>query len=495
MTGSEPIDREASFAAPRHAHRLPPSNPGDFGRSIVAVVVAPLVFLIVYSAFAPDQDLFQTDSDSYLQFAAMRTGGYPFFLAVLRPLASNPHIYVHAQLVAFAAAAAGLGWSIFRSSNSVLTALLAQTILLANPEVNKQHFTLMTESLFLSVSVVMIAAALRYLSRPSCAALIVAALAAGYAAAIRPTGLVYLPVLAVLVFSRRGWTERVWRNAAAAAVAVAAVFLAEAFYYHANHDGPRQSLLPVQTFGKAGMVTVGDPSALLAGAPRETRSIYHALEADLQPMREFIAGAPNAAARCRLTANYESFVEYEFLDRDRRTLQSSFGDWPLTMAGLDRIAHAKRDFARHVADNYYCLWTIWAATNAEKDALQDYIARHRPIPFEANVLASLATRPSPPAVIVVRPILISIASLLALAAATVLVAAAIGAPPSLWFSTAGVCGLMVHGTFLLTAATGIATPRYTLAAWAPMAIGVLAFVIWAAQRSVARGRGAGRGDP
>jgi hypothetical protein len=47
----------------------------------------------------------------------------------------------------------------------------------------------------------------------------------------------------------------------------------------------------------------------------------------------------------------------------------------------------------------------------------------------------------------------------------------------IWLSIAGVCGILVHGSLVLTAITGVSDSRYTLGLWAPMSLGIWALLV------------------
>jgi hypothetical protein len=171
-------------------------------RYAVGICVLPILFLLFFSFYSPLQALLQPDSDSYLNFNASRTGGYPFFLAVLKPIVGNVHGYITAQLIFYATCVVVIGWQFFSISKSIIVTIGAQVLLLGNPLVNCYHFTIMTKSVFLSTSILFIAASIAYLSKRSGFGILLVSMIGGAAASIRPTGLVFIGaalLLAVLI--------------------------------------------------------------------------------------------------------------------------------------------------------------------------------------------------------------------------------------------------------------------------------------------------------
>jgi hypothetical protein len=444
-----------------------------------AVVVAPVaIFLAVYSVFPPNVPLISPDSDSYLNFAAIRSGGYPFFLAILKPLVRAPSGYAVAQLVLYAFAVLILTSQLLASFRSLLFCLLAELLLLGNWEVNRYHFVILTESVLLSTSALFLATALASLRTGSLLALAAASACAAYAMAIRPTGIIFIATLLLILLMSPGFSRRVSMRLFATAVPLIIVLGGEALYYRAHHSGPRTSLLAIQMLGKAGMVAVANPQQLIDAAPEGSKPLQTALEAGLEPVRNLVANAPGIAARCRLAVNYETFVEYAFALPERAEVVAAAGEGGLTKAAFARLRHGLPDYMRLTGDYFFCLWTFWAAENREKTALATYIDARKPLPFQDEVLPFLATSPSPPFVSVLRAGMLGVAGLFALAGACLLVALGRRRSPGVALAVAGLCGMIVHGGLLLSALGGVGIARYAHGLWVPLAVGLAASIAW-----------------
>lgn len=445
---------------------------------VSGIFFIPALYVVVLLAYPPSETLLAPDSYSYVNFGATRTSGYPFFLQLLKPIVGDLSDVTKVQLTIYGAAAAWLGWQLIGTSKSVLVAMAAEALLFCNSSVNSQHFTILTESIFLSVSIIFVGATVAYLKKPSAAALGVVAVAVGLAATIRPTGLAFVPVVFLLILLRSGEWKRAVVHSAVAIGLLALLFVLDTAYFRATHDGPRQSLVPMLAFAKGALVDVPDAAGLVDKALPESRALHRSVETEIAGVRELIAGAPSATGRCRLTANYETFIQYQFQLPLRAALVTSEGEKSLTAFGLTRITQAPTAYIGLVARNLYCLWTVWSATNSEKGELATYLAARRPIPFDAQIFGSLATSPSSRFIYLVRLAMEAIAVSLAFAAAAVVWSIARRQPLNIWLSLAGICGLAAHGGLLLTALSGVAIPRYTLALWVPMSIAVLAGLLW-----------------
>ena len=443
----------------------------------IGALVAPVVvFLSAYSVHRPDELLINPDSASYLEFASMRTGGYPFFLAILKPLIRDPADYVGAQLFLYGLAVVAFGHQLLSTYRNPLLCFLATSFLLANWVVNRLHFVIITESVFLSTSALFLASALAHLRTGSWQALAAAGAFAGCAMAIRPTGVVFVAALIILLAAGPDVSRQVWKRMTAAVVPLVAVLGAEAVYYHAHHPGPRDSLLPIQILGKAGMVNVNRPQELIDGAPAESKALQSAVELELAPVRRLIAGAPSIASRCRLEANYETFVEYRFAPAERAQLVAVAGDNGLMKAGLARLERGLPDYLRLTADYFFCLVTLGVTDNEDKAAFAAYLDVHRPLPFENEVL--LGTSASPRFALLVQAGLLAGAALLAAASVCLIATLCLRRSPTLELAMGGLCGVIVHGILLLTALAGVGIARYTLGLWLPLAAGLAFSGLW-----------------
>jgi hypothetical protein len=337
-------------------------------------------------------------------------------------------------------------------------------------EIERLQFDILTKSICLSVSALVVAATLVHLRRGGLLSLAFAAALAGCAAAIRPTGFVFLPALVVLAVAR---PSRLWRSLAVAVAASAAVLALEALYYRAHHEGARQTLLPLHMLGKAGMVDIVDPAAVIEDASPGTKPLQRGLETGLAPMRKLIAEAPHEAARCNLLTHYETEVQYRVLPEERAAAIAEGGPDALWRAGWARLRHGLPQYLRNNADYLYCLWSAGVSSLAEEASFVAYLDSRRPWPLDLD----FGRRPSRFAFIV-RPALFACAALLAVAGLALLTALVRGRRPSTLLATAGLCGMLTHGGLILSALTGVGIARYLLGLWVPLAIGVGLSVLW-----------------
>jgi hypothetical protein len=462
--------------------------PADIDRSTfrraVIVWLPVVVFVALYSVYAPNVALINPDSEGYLSFGSGRTGGYPFFLAALKPFVRDAADYVLVQRLLFALAVALLGWQLLRLFDTAWLTVLIEVALLGNPSVNQFHFSIGTESLFLSLNAVFFAAAFAHLRAGGLGSLCVAAASAAFAAAVRPTGLALLPGLAILIASAPNLSRsRLWKALLAAAVPVILVGALESAYYYSHHPAPRESLAPQHLLGKAALVETADPAAVIAAAPPHLKPLQQAIEFSLAPVRRRIAEAPSEAARCRLTWIYEEMVQYESVASEKAIAIAGGGQNALAEAGLARLRGALPGYLRLSADNLVCLWTFSKINGTESAELLAHLESRQPLPFGADhgmsVVGSVDTSWSDRLRVgALRIAMVAVAALLLLPGIVLLGQLARLRQPGRLLAAAGLSGLIMHGGLLLTALTAVGVPRYTLGLWVPLVLGAGLSAIW-----------------
>src|SRR5579862_9665295 len=199
----------------------------------IAAAVPVAIFLAVYSVYwPPDVPLIGPDSGSYLGFSPTRVGGYPFFLDLIRLITTDTSRYVIAQYVLYGLSVLLLAWQLLKSERNLYFCLLAEIGLLANWEVNRYHFSIISESLFLSIGLWFLAAAMAHLRGGSLISLAAAAAAAAASFTVRITGLAYLAALLPLLLAARSQRSLAARLVAAV-LPIVVVLWGESLYYHA----------------------------------------------------------------------------------------------------------------------------------------------------------------------------------------------------------------------------------------------------------------------
>ena len=303
-----------------------------------------------------------------LTFSGGRSGGYQAFLALLKPFIRNIADYTIAQRSFTPLTVLVLGYELLRSFSSLTIALVCEVALLFNPEVNRYHFSILTESLYLSTSALFLGRSafvfaygpiqiIGYGVRSRCVR--------GNRSADRPR---------IAAFARH--TPARWTTFVVASHLESYSYrggsgyrdsLARSIHYREHNAGPRETLAPIHLLAKSGMVEATGPETIISMSHPDTQPLQRA-EVSLSPVRGLIAGAPNQAARCKLIANYEVFVQYQFAPDERAIATAQGSSKPLLDAALGRLENAVGDYIRLTTDHLQCLWSLGAATKQSRQS-------------------------------------------------------------------------------------------------------------------------------
>jgi hypothetical protein len=417
------------------------------------------------------------DSFHYLNMTPIVPLGYPFFLQL-----AGARGAIVVQPLLFSAALALLGREVVRATrNTWLAAAVIGGIVMV-PQIREYHASLLSESLFLTLLVVFLALAVRFMHYPTWRLMVFVAIAAGLAATIRRTGFAFVPVMLVMVLMQRhhlrGARAPLFFVAALAPFAVIAA--TEQVMAPIIHAGAPSSLLGRHVFAKAALI-----EAPPAPAPADPirRALDEQLDNAFAPIRAMLAGAP-PHVRGVLTIYYETCLQGGCADQARAATGETIEARQTAVmgaAGSARIRRAPWEFLQLTWLHYQSLWTINRLRHPDTARdLNGFLAAHRPLPYEELALSlgpgrTMEFTPSQN----VRYAQYAISAMALITAALALLACvaifAVRLPPSLGVAT--VAALTAHGGLILTALLAAGFTRFLLGLW-PALVVACAFGAW-----------------
>jgi len=451
----------------------------------MAIVISLCVSYALYCLFTqPAGPITSPDSAHYLSFSPIVPLGYPIFLAVVGARGA-----VFLQPIIYASALAFLGREVLRASGRVWLAAAIVTACVAAPQMAAFHGSILTESLFLSSIVMVLALTIRFVHHPSWRLMVPIALSVGISASIRRTGVALLPVLvmmALLQTRRLKGSQPALLFVAAVAPFLVVVATEQAFAPIA-HAGQTSSLMGRHLFAKAALLDA-PPARRSSDALRAALDEH--LETRYAPIRLLLARASDDV-RAVLTLYYETCLQGPCVEASRR-LMADRGEAQQTAslgeAGLARIARVPLGFARLAALHYGSLWTVDRLRHPElAGALGVFIEANRPLPFEQEALRLQPGQPMDlPVSEPVRYLQFAVTtmSIFTAAVAVLGVVSACGAvqlPPML--AAASLAALVAHGGLWFTALFAAGFSRFTLGLW-PAVTTATILGVWAAAQAV-----------
>ncbi len=428
------------------------------------------VFVLVQLLRPLPASLIQTDSPAYLNFASTRTAGYPLFLRVVEHLPGGLHSLPLLQLAIYGLAALFLCGSFRRLSGSKFATAMLLALLLGNGQVTRLSFMIMTELIFLSCLMLLLGIFCRLLRVPRWPTLALASLITGLAVLIRPAGyalVVSLPVVAWWCW-RDGLAAR--QTVLAAAMPYIVVLGSGITAYHAEHG-----LWRTETF--AGRTLLGKAAAVAyAARPEKDDRIIRSIAMAVAPDRAVIAQAPSLFDRFRLMVPYYDIwrykTAYNALLAQTKIPKGDLAalDQRMAQVSLTTIAAAPSAYLADVALNYGALWALPdAMTHTELAHFRTLLSMLEPLP-DLGRYPRWHREHSDVLIWALRGFMLT-----ALAASLWwswrFVANAIFHSPLPPLARLGfVVGILVHSSFLLTAAVQAAIPRYAWAMWPALSV-------------------------
>jgi hypothetical protein len=429
------------------------------------------------------------DSFHYLNMTPIVPLGYPFFLQL-----TGARGAIVAQPILFSAALALLGYEIVRATRSTWLAVAIMLGTMIVPQIREFHASILSESLFLTLLVIVLALAVRFTYHPMWRLMVLVAITAGMAATVRRTAFALLPVMLVMVlladFARasaaaKAAADRSSRQAVRSRFGNASLFLVAAFAPFAAiaaieqviapvvHAGAPSSLLGRHAFAKAALI---DAPPAPATEDRVRRALDDQLDNAFAPIRTLLASAPGNV-RGVLTLYYETCLQGRCADRARTaTGQPNEARETAVMGavGLARIRRAPLNFLRLTWMHYRSLWTFDRLRHPDTAAdLNAFLATHRPLPYEElaalgpdKIMEFSGAQNVRYAQYAISAVAI-VTGVLALAGCV----AAIGSfklPPAL--QAACVAALTLHAGLVLTALLAAGFTRFLLGLWPALVV-------------------------
>lgn len=425
---------------------------------LTILVIACVLVTIAWTGIEPQ---LAPDSSGYLSFSTSRSLGYPLYLALFNTSLGEENL----ELVVMG------HWLLFLGASLVLANALHQvvgpygaffTILLitANPFLIEYHQKILTESLFISLCMIVMALVISLMQSATIWKLTAYAIVCCLAYWLRPVALA-LPALLILLLPLL-WPQLKERllKCGLALIIPAFIFVGiDTVSQQLIHgDQPRQSLLVNHAFGKAALVPNAEFPQYEANDPR--RNLEDILEHGFSDVRGIIRSAPNTPIAIFLSSNYEVFAQYQLGQQPEYRFPAISNLRVLQLeVSLSRLWQNPGSYLRLVWLNFKGCWTVTTVGDFFFDEdIRSYLDRIDDIPFSHAL-------PEPKAPSLFAATMTLSIWLMGIFTTFVVPIAYFAFPKhrTLQVNLIFLFSALINGYFLLVALTGIGIPRYALA--------------------------------
>lgn len=275
---------------------------------VLFVTGCAIAYAVATLLIPPYIPLIEPDSESYLSFAPNRSALYPAFLYVCKILGLNLVEITWLQTTIFSVALAYLLSVLLRAKIPRVMLALLVAILAANVLFTSFHRSILTESIYFSISIVAVGLWIDYFGTGRVLFLALAGLALGLMIGFRPAGIGLIPMQVFAAWMRRPEKLSKWILVVLAILPVGIGAGSERFLYHLVHSGPAQSTAPLLLMGKAAMLI--KPNMTFTGPQaRALNSLRAHLFTLFSPVQNELVRAPSIAVRVQLSAAYEAVAQ------------------------------------------------------------------------------------------------------------------------------------------------------------------------------------------
>jgi hypothetical protein len=420
-------------------------------------------FLVVR---APADPIRAPDTIAYLGFSPAVPAGYPAFLAMVTPKGAEI-----SQPILYAAAVAWIGLEALALTSSVGLALSVWLASVVIPQLSTYHVSLLSESLFMSLSAAFLASAVRFVRHPSERGAVLMGALAGVAATVRAPGHALAVVVAIAVlmeWRRLPSSRRLW-TLAAPLVVIAIIAVAERAVSGAVHRSELTSLVGRSLFAKAALI---DSPRMPDAEDPLRRRLDDILEHRFEPARRTIDRESSDLRRV-LQLFYETCVQgpcAEDLGHAPWT-RRWYNDVVFERAGA-RIARAPLAYFGLTMDEYRSLWIPLRLHHPETSRqMRAFLAADHPIAFRHEAL-SLSPQDTQPYEVLrlVQPVVTLVAWGTGLLMVCGVLAAMLRRPLPPALAVGALAASMAHGGLLITALFAAGIGRYALSYWPTVAV-------------------------
>ena len=454
-------------------------------KDVLFVFACMFAYALVVLAVPPYTPLIEPDSSGYLTFDSTRSAFYPAFLRICIALGLDLVQITWVQLAVFTVALGYLLATLLRNGFPKLLIGLFVAVLAVNVLFSSFHRSIMAESIYFSMSIVVIALWIDYFRTGKVLLLGLAGLVLGLMIGIRPAGIGLVPLHALAAWLK--WSKRSVSAVTLVATLVAPVVLGiggERLLYRVVQGDTSKSLIPNLLLGKAAMLV--RPNTIYTGPHAPALNALGAqLNSIFEPAQQYLADAPSLPVRTYLSAYYESQAHFGILSNELAEAAKREGvsaDSLRSKLGLQAIFQNIAGYLKLALRNDLGQWSVALGHfPPTARALARYADANPGISFGGRI-GSEILHPAPTMVgLIAYPAFLAVGFCTLLLSAGVLVFLArpslADSPDGFHLLLAVFFSAMCHGYTLFISLVNVWTPRFLMGVFPQLAIIALCLAV------------------
>jgi|APSaa5957512535_1039671.scaffolds.fasta_scaffold49047_1 hypothetical protein len=448
---------------------------------IVGLVIIFTIVVLLTPSIGP---MMHPDSSSYLKFSDFRSAFYPVFLDIFRYFGLTLAQIIGLQIFIFSLSVYFLLMALSRICNKKVFILIYIAILSSNIWFTSLHKYILTESIYISLNIVAIAALIIFLFKGATRHIFIFSLMTGLAIGVRPSGvlmLMLMPIILISAYNRFNLFRWKWVFALVIPIVVAQIL--ELTLYRAYHgDSYRPTIMNIIMFGKGAMVN-GDFE--FYGPHKEIlHEFSNDLDSEFGQVNVFIDEIPYFWLKNQSLPNYEIYAQFKVLVNKKKEYAEKSGiskDEIMLELGGQRISQEIGQWVKNSLYYYAGSWGLRVTTFPFfVDEYNDWVLNHPNIPLNDRI-------PYLPLKGDLKPSIVSLIAFPALLFAGIisgviglmfLAVLFLNKKIPLLFMLSGIISIGIHGSLLFSSFVNVATPRYTTTQFPMLVLVFLLMTMW-----------------
>ena len=444
-----------------------------------------IVFVVIEPSFTK---LLHPDSHGYLDFHKSRTAFYPVFLSIIRNLGLGINQIPIIQISIFSLSLYYLLLTISRLINSRLFLIIYVLFLVGNIWIISYHKAILTESIYMSLSMAAMAALINFFLNGSIKYIWIFSFLIGISIGLRPSGVYMIALFPIILFSAiNRFKEFKWSWVFAMIIPIVIMHIAEDTLYHRQHGNiERESILPIIVFAKGAMIE-NNKGFKFHGTHKKILEEYsNEVEIEWGKVRNFVDKIPYFWLKNQTIPNYEIYAQFNLL-RDRRNYfseQAGISSSNLMLElGKQRIFQDSgvNQWLTSGLSNYAASWGLRVTTFPSfVEEYNNWALSHGEIPLSSSIPYLPLKGDLKPSILskIVFPTLLFtgiLSGIIGLIFFTMLI---LRKKIPLLLMLSGIFSISVHGSLIFTSFINVATPRYTTTQYPILLLLLFLSTIW-----------------
>ena len=424
------------------------------------IFIIPIIYLlIIYFSFDLSPKI-QGDSSSYIGFSPIRTLGYPFVISIV-----GLDLLVQTQLIVFSLSLILLGHEINKIIKNLYMNSLVLILICFTPDLIDMHLSVLTESFFTSLIIIIISALINFSFNNKLNYLILISVVVGIAASIRPVAYALVPAILFFVLFNSETKKKFLLSVACITLPCLLIISFERTTASLIFKDEIDSLMPRHLFAKSSMIDSYINSSL-SSEDNLTLKLLSIQNKDSEYIRKFISNAPSVEVKNVLTLYYEQCIQYRcFKDKIYLNNQMSRAkeNEIILKASLDRLGNNPLATINLFFIHYKSLWTMYQVRHPSVvHVFNDYIEKSDFIPYENSIFDVMPKKFSEFNLsYYLQPIFIFVGWVTFLIALLYVFCTLLPINISPFFKVSGILALIIHLGFSFTAFFGLGISRYS----------------------------------